>query len=44
MKEALEIFATGLGAVFIGMLLLYIAIRLTGFVAEGLSKGGPHGE
>ena len=44
MKDALQIFAAGLGGVFIGMLLLYIAIRLTGFAVERISKGDPHGE
>lgn len=41
MKDALYIFNAGLGGVFIGMTLLYIAIRLTRRVADGLSKGGP---
>jgi hypothetical protein len=44
MKDALQIFAAGLGAVFTGMLLLYISIRLTGFLVERTSKGGPDDE
>ena len=44
MNDALQVFTAGLGGVFIGMLLLYIAIRLIGFAAQRLSKGGPHGE
>jgi hypothetical protein len=44
MIDALKIFAAGLGGVFIGMALLYAAIRLTRLVAEGLAKGGSHGE
>jgi hypothetical protein len=42
MKDALQIFTAGLGGVFIGMTLLYIAIRLTSCVADALSKGQPH--
>ena len=44
MKEALQIFAAGLGGVFIGMALLYVAIRLTRLAAEALSKGAPNGK
>jgi Na+-transporting methylmalonyl-CoA/oxaloacetate decarboxylase gamma subunit len=44
MKDALQIFTAGLGGVFIGMTLLYIAIRLTSLVADTLSKGAPHGK
>jgi len=44
MKDALQIFAAGLGGVFIGMTLLYVAIRLTRLAADALSKGGSHGE
>lgn len=44
MREALQIFAAGLGGVFIGMSLLYIAIRLTRLVADGMSKGEPNGK
>jgi hypothetical protein len=44
MKDALQIFAAGLGGVFIGMALLYVAIRLTRLLADGLSKGDSHGE
>jgi len=44
MTDALQIFTAGLGGVFIGMTLLYIAIRLTRFVADALSKGGSDGK
>jgi len=44
MKDALQIFIAGLGGVFIGMTLLYIAIRLTHFMADALSKGGTNGK
>ena len=44
MKDALQIFTAGLGAVFIGMLLLYITIRLTGFLVERASKGDSDAE
>ena len=44
MKDALYIFSAGLGGVFIGMTLLYIAIRLTHRVADGLSKGEADGK
>jgi hypothetical protein len=44
MNEALEIFAAGLGGVFIGMTLLYIAIRLTRMAADALSKGESNGK
>ena len=44
MKTALQIFASGLGGVFIGMALLYVAIRLTRLAAEALSKGTPDGK
>ena len=44
MKEALQIFAAGLGGVFIGMALLYVAIHLTRLAAEALSKGAPDGK
>ena len=44
MKDALQIFTTGIGGVFIGMTLLYITIRLTSFVANTLSKGGTNGK
>jgi len=44
MRDALQIFTAGLGGVFIGMTLLYIAIRLTHCVADALSKGDPHGK
>lgn len=44
MNDALRIFAVGLGSVFIGMLFLYIAIRLSAVAVDRLSKGDPHGE
>jgi hypothetical protein len=44
MNDTLQVFAAGLGGVFIGMLVLYIAIRLIGTVVEGFSKGDPNGE
>ncbi len=44
MKDALQVFTAGIGGVFIGMTLLYIAIRLTSFVADTLSKGASHGK
>ena len=44
MKEALQIFAAGLGGVFIGMALLYVAIRLTRLAADALAKGETHGK
>ena len=44
MKTALQIFASGLGGVFIGMTLLYVAIRLTRLAAEALSKGDSNGK
>ena len=44
MNEALEIFAAGLGGVFIGMALLYVAIRLTRMTADALSKGETNGK
>ena len=42
MKDVLQIFIAGLGGVFIGMALLYIAIRLTSLVATRMAKGGTH--
>ena len=42
MQDVLQVFVVGLVGVFIGMAALYIAIRLTGKVAERLSKGGDH--
>jgi len=42
MNAAVQIFIAGLGGVFIGMALLYVAIRLTSMVADHLSKGGPN--
>ncbi len=44
MKDVLQVFTAGLGGVFIGMTLLYIAIRLTRLVAKALSKGESHGK
>lgn len=32
MGDALDIFTAGLGGVFVGMTLLYLSIRVTGFV------------
>ena len=40
MQDVLQVFAVGLSGVFIGMAALYIAIRLTSWAVEGLSKGG----
>ena len=42
MSAAVQIFIAGLGGVFIGITLLYVAIRLTSMVADHLSKGGPN--
>ncbi|MGD9332550.1 MAG: hypothetical protein PVJ53_14645 [Desulfobacterales bacterium] len=44
MKEALQVFIAGVGGVFIGMTLLYVAIRLTRVVADRLSKGDQNGK
>ncbi len=37
MKEALQIMAAGLGGVFVGMTLLYIAIRITSALADRMA-------
>ena len=39
MKEAVEIFVVGLGGVFIGMALLYIAIRIVSLVVDRIGTG-----
>ncbi len=39
MKEAIEIFVVGLGGVFIGMTLLYTAIRLISLVVDRMGAG-----
>ncbi len=39
MKDALQIMTVGLGGVFAGMALLYVAIRLTSVVADRLAAG-----
>jgi hypothetical protein len=44
MRDVLQIFSAGLGGVFIGMALLYIAIRLTRLAANALLKGESHGK
>ena len=38
MKDALQIMTAGLGGVFVGMSLLYAAIRITSAVADWLSR------
>ena len=40
MNEALQIMTAGLGGVFVGMTLLYIAIRITSAVADWLAARG----
>jgi Na+-transporting methylmalonyl-CoA/oxaloacetate decarboxylase gamma subunit len=40
MQEALKIVAAGLGGVFVGMTLLYFAIRITSAVADRMAPGG----
>jgi Na+-transporting methylmalonyl-CoA/oxaloacetate decarboxylase gamma subunit len=37
MKAALQIMTSGLGGVFVGMTLLYIAIRVTSLVADRMA-------
>ena len=37
MKDALQIMTVGLGGVFVGMALLYVAIRITSVVADRLA-------
>ena len=37
MNEALQIMITGLGGVFVGMTLLYIAIRVTSAVTDRMA-------
>ena len=45
MKDALQIMTVGLSGVFVGMALLYAAIRLTSAVADRLAAGrGSAGE
>ena len=39
MKEAVAVFVVGLGGVFIGMALLYIAIRIISLVADRIGAG-----
>ena len=39
MNQAIEVFIVGIGGVFIGMGLLYIAIRILGLVAGRIGKG-----
>jgi Na+-transporting methylmalonyl-CoA/oxaloacetate decarboxylase gamma subunit len=39
MQEALKIVVAGLGGVFAGMTLLYLAIRVTSAVAERMAPG-----
>ena len=39
MKEAIEIFVVGLGGVFVGMALLYIAIRIISLVVDRMGAG-----
>jgi Na+-transporting methylmalonyl-CoA/oxaloacetate decarboxylase gamma subunit len=38
-KEAIGIFVVGLGGVFIGMAMLYIAIRLISLVVDRIGTG-----
>jgi hypothetical protein len=38
--DALTIFVAGLGGVFVGMVLLYVAIRITSFVVDRLNARG----
>lgn len=38
MEQAITIFVAGLGGVFIGMALLYIAIRLTSLVTDKIGS------
>ncbi len=40
MNQALQIMIAGLGGVFVGMTLLYIAIRITSAVADWLAARG----
>jgi Na+-transporting methylmalonyl-CoA/oxaloacetate decarboxylase gamma subunit len=37
MRDALQIMTAGLGGVFVGMALLYVAIRITSVVADRLA-------
>ncbi len=39
MEDALQIMTVGLGGVFVGMALLYVAIRITSLVADRLTEG-----
>ena len=39
MNDALQIMTVGLSGVFVGMALLYVAIRLTSAVADRLAAG-----
>ena len=39
MGEALVVFWTGLGGVFLGMALLYVAIRAMALIVDRASKG-----
>jgi Na+-transporting methylmalonyl-CoA/oxaloacetate decarboxylase gamma subunit len=38
MEKAVAIFVAGLGGVFIGMMLLYAAIRMTSLVTDRLAR------
>jgi Na+-transporting methylmalonyl-CoA/oxaloacetate decarboxylase gamma subunit len=39
MKEAFEIFVVGIGGVFVGMAMLYVAVRLISLVADRINAG-----